>query len=154
MKSSSNLTKRITATVPAVPPVFMGMKLKETRKPSVKAALRHHAQPVPVCSVNTRACTAQRLVLAGCRPLPLRPRPPSPASRPARHRHCLCHRQPCGFNNSIDCLRETSVNVAGGSVKQVTARTRAPSLIRTDESVEYLSSYITHRVLNSLTCTT
>jgi len=26
----------------------------------------------------------------------------SPASRPACHRHWLCHRQPCGFNNSID----------------------------------------------------
>ena len=44
--------------------------------------------PFPVCSVNTRTCTAQRLLLAGChrsvcRPRPLRPRPPPPASRPA-----------------------------------------------------------------------
>jgi len=26
---------------------------------------RHHAQPAPVCSVNKRTCTAQRLLLAG-----------------------------------------------------------------------------------------
>ena len=31
----------------------------------------------------------------------------SSASRPARHRHCLCHRQPCGFNNSIERKDET-----------------------------------------------
>ena len=54
--------------------------------PQVEAALIPVTTPSqPVCSVNTRTSTAQRLPLAGwhrsvCPPHPLRPRPPSPAS--------------------------------------------------------------------------
>jgi len=30
--------------------------------------------------------------------------------RLARHRHCFCHRQPCGFNNSNDIVKEASAS--------------------------------------------
>jgi len=85
-----------------------------TRTLPVEAALIPVTTPSqpPVCSVNTHTCTAQRLLLAGW-PRPLPPRPPSPASRPARHQHCLCHRQPCGFNNSTRSVQPVApVDVA------------------------------------------
>jgi len=98
----------------------MSSLLLDSRTPPVEAALIPVTTPSqPLCAVLTRA----HVPLSVCswladtdRPRPLRPRPPSPASRPARHRHCLCHRQPCGFNNSIE--DSTQLQVSGMAAGQ------------------------------------